>query len=102
MFRPLTNILVSDIEDSSSLCEKLGDLRAHEVVFVRVHNEIFDSKSRPIEDMKLRYSAIGFMINLVANAGDLRFVPMDEKQLKGFVGLINIRGRLIKSSHLEF
>jgi hypothetical protein len=37
-FRPLITILVFDFEDSSSLCEKLGDLRAHEVV--RVHNEI--------------------------------------------------------------
>jgi hypothetical protein len=89
VFRPLINILVSDIEDSSSLFEKLGDLRA-QVVFVRVHNEIFDSKSRPIDDMKLRYSAIGFMIRSWSRqrctAGDLRFVPMDETQLKGFVG----------------
>ncbi len=32
-------IMFSDIVDSSSLYEKLGDLRAHEVI--RIHNEIF-------------------------------------------------------------
>jgi hypothetical protein len=47
LFRPLITILVSDFEDSSSLCEKLGDLRAHEVV--RVHNEIFRQQ---VADMK--------------------------------------------------
>jgi class 3 adenylate cyclase len=31
------------------------------------------------------------LYDLVANAGDLRFVPMDEKQRKVVSGLINIR-----------
>ena len=38
-------ILFSDIENSSSLYEKLGDLRAHEVI--RTHNEIIRRRSRP-------------------------------------------------------
>jgi class 3 adenylate cyclase len=160
VFRPLITILVPDIEDSSSLCEKLGDLRAHEVV--RVHNEIFRQQVAAHRGHEVKALGDSFMIafssarraaqcaiavqrsfaahcerhpelpirvrmrihvgeainesydyfgkavivaariaaiaqgnqilvsstlhDLVANAGDLRFVPMVEKQLKGFVG----------------
>jgi class 3 adenylate cyclase len=149
VFRPLITILVSDIEDTSSLCEKLGDLRAHEVV--RFHNEIFRQQVAAHRGHEVKALGDSLMIafssarraaqcpmavqrsfaahcerhpelpirvrmrihvgeaiilaariaaiaqgnqilvsstlhDLVANAGDLRFVPMGEKQLKGFVG----------------
>jgi class 3 adenylate cyclase len=153
-------IFFSDIEDSSSLYEKLGDLRAHEVI--RVHNEIIrqqiaahrgvevkalgDSfmvaftsarraalcaismqssfaaycESHPDQPLKVRMGLhVGEAINesadyfgkavilaariaalarggqilvsstfhdLTSNAGDLRFVPMGEKQLRGLAG----------------
>ena len=152
--------LFSDIEDSTSLYEKLGDLRAHDVI--RIHNEIFrqqiathrgvevkalgDSfmvafpsarraalcaiavqrsfaaycESHPDQPLKVRMGLnVGEAINefadyfgkavilaariaalarggqilvsstfhdLTTNAGDLRFLPMGEKQLKGLAG----------------
>lgn len=39
LFEDTVTILFSDIEESTALYEKLGDLRAHELV--RIHNEIF-------------------------------------------------------------
>ena len=152
--------MFSDIEDSTSLYEKLGDLRAHDVI--RIHNEIFrqqiathrgvevkalgDSfmvafpsarraalcaiavqrsfaaycESHPDQPIKVRMGLnVGEAINesadyfgkavilaariatlarggqilvsstfhdLTTNAGDLRFLPMGEKQLKGLAG----------------
>ncbi len=152
--------LFSDIEDSTSLYEKLGDLRAHDVI--RIHNEIFrqqiaahrgvevkalgDSfmvafpsarraalcaiaaqrsfaaycESHPDQPLKVRMGLnVGEAINesadyfgkavilaariaalarggqilvsstfhdLTTNAGDLRFAPLGEKQLKGLAG----------------
>ena len=159
-FEGTVTILFSDIEDSSSLYEKLGDLRAHEVI--RIHNEIFrqqiaahrgvevkalgDSfmvafssarraalcaiaaqrsfaaycESHPDLPIRVRMGLnVGEAINefadyfgkavilaariatlakggqilvsstlhdLAANAGDLRFAPAGEKQLKGLAG----------------
>jgi eukaryotic-like serine/threonine-protein kinase len=163
-FENTVTILFSDIEDSSSLYEKLGDLRAHDVI--RVHNEIvrrqiaahrgvevkalgdsfmvaFPSarraalcaiatqrsfaaycESHPDQPLRVRMGIhVGEAINesadyfgkavilaariaalarggqilvsstfhdLTANAGDLRFVPMGEKQLKGLTGIHHI------------
>ncbi|HTR11978.1 MAG TPA: adenylate/guanylate cyclase domain-containing protein, partial [Roseiarcus sp.] len=153
-------ILFSDLEDSSSLYEKFGDLRAHEIV--RAHNEMFRrqvaafrghevkalgdgfmvafssarraahcaiavqrafasySRSHPEMPLRVRMGLhVGEAINessdlfgkavilasriaglaaggqilvssmlhdLAANAGDLRFNPLGERQLKGFGG----------------
>jgi class 3 adenylate cyclase len=163
-FEGTITILFSDIEDSSSLYEKLGDLRAHELI--RVHNEIvrhqiaahrgvevkafgdsfmvaFPSARRaalcaiatqrsfaaycethPDQPLRIRMGLhVGEAINesadyfgkavilaariaalaqggqilvsstfhdLTANAGDLRFASIGDKQLKGLSGIYNI------------
>ncbi len=163
-FEGTVTILFSDIEDSSSLYDKLGDLRAHDVI--RVHNEIFrqqiaahrgievkalgDSfmvafpsarraalcaiatqrsfaaycESHPDQPLRVRMGLhVGEAINesadyfgkavilaariaalaqggqilvsstlhdLTANAGDLRFESIGEKQLKGLTGIHQI------------
>jgi class 3 adenylate cyclase len=159
-FEGTVTFLFSDIEDSSSLYEKLGDLRAHDVI--RIHNEIFRQQiaahrgvevkalgdsfmvafpsarraalcaiatqrsfdaycgSHPDQPLKVRMGLnVGEAINesadyfgkavilaariaalarggqilvsstfhdLTSNAGDLRFAPMGDKQLKGLAG----------------
>ncbi len=53
-------ILFSDIEDSSVLYEKLGDLRAHEVV--RTHNEIIRREVAAHRGHEVKALGDGFMI----------------------------------------
>jgi class 3 adenylate cyclase len=53
-------ILFSDIEDSSSLYEKLGDLRAHQVV--RIHNEIFRQQVAAYHGHEVKNAGDSFMI----------------------------------------
>jgi adenylate cyclase len=159
-FEGTVTILFSDIEDSSSLYETLGDLRAHEVI--RIHNEIFRQQIAAHRGVEVKALGDSFMIafssarraalcaiaaqrlfaayceshpdlpirvrmglhvgeainessdyfgravilaariaslakggqilvsstfhDLAANAGDLRFSPMGERQLKGLAG----------------
>jgi eukaryotic-like serine/threonine-protein kinase len=53
-------ILFSDIEDSSSLYEKLGDLRAHDVI--RVHNEIFRQQIAAHRGVEVKALGDSFMV----------------------------------------
>jgi class 3 adenylate cyclase len=53
-------VLFSDIEDSSAIYEKLGDLRAQEVV--RVHNEIFRQHVAAHKGFEVKAMGDGFMI----------------------------------------
>ena len=56
---PIT-ILFSDIVDSSSLYDTLGDLRAHEVV--RIHNEIFRQQVAAYGGQEVKALGDSFMI----------------------------------------
>ena len=59
-FEGTVTILFSDIEDSSSLYETLGDLRAHEVV--RIHNEIFRQQIAAHRGVEVKALGDSFMI----------------------------------------
>ena len=59
-FEGTVTILFSDIEDSSSLYEKLGDLRAHEVV--RIHNEILRQQIAAHRGVEVKALGDSFMI----------------------------------------
>ena len=59
-FEGTVTILFSDIEDSSSLYEKLGDLRAHEVI--RIHNEIFRQQIAAHRGVEVKALGDSFMI----------------------------------------
>ena len=56
---PVT-ILFSDIEDSSSLYEKLGDLRAHDLI--RVHNEIVRQQIAAHRGVEVKAFGDSFMV----------------------------------------
>ena len=59
-FEGTVTLLFSDIEDSSALYEKLGDLRAHEVV--RIHNEIFRQQIAAHRGVEVKALGDSFMI----------------------------------------
>ena len=59
-FEGTITILFSDIEDSSSLYEKLGDLRAHEVI--RIHNEIIRQQIAAHRGVEVKALGDSFMI----------------------------------------
>ncbi len=59
-FETTVTILFSDIVDSTSLYETLGDLRAHEVV--RIHNEIFRRQVAAYGGEEVQALGDGFMI----------------------------------------
>lgn len=60
LFENTVTILFSDIENSSSLYERLGDLRAHEVV--RIHNEIFRHQVATHRGHEVKTHGDSFMI----------------------------------------
>ncbi len=59
-FEGTITILFSDIEDSSALYEKLGDLRAHEVV--RIHNEIIRQQVAAHRGVEVKALGDSFMV----------------------------------------
>jgi class 3 adenylate cyclase len=59
-FEGTVTILFSDIEDSSALYEKLGDLRAHEVI--SIHNEIFRQQIVAHKGIEVKALGDSFMI----------------------------------------
>jgi class 3 adenylate cyclase len=59
-FEGTVTILFSDIEDSSSLYEKLGDLRAHDVL--RVHNEIVRQQIAAHRGIEVKALGDSFMV----------------------------------------
>lgn len=59
-FEGTVTILFSDIVDSSSLYEKLGDLRAHEVI--GIHNEIFRQQIAAHRGIEVKALGDSFMI----------------------------------------
>jgi eukaryotic-like serine/threonine-protein kinase len=59
-FEGTVTILFSDIEDSSSLYEKLGDLRAHDVI--RVHNEIVRQQIAAHRGVEVKALGDSFMV----------------------------------------
>ena len=59
-FEGTVTILFSDIEDSSSLYETLGDLRAHEVI--RIQNEIFRQQIAAHRGVEVKALGDSFMI----------------------------------------
>ncbi len=59
-FEGTVTILFSDIEDSSSLYERLGDLRAHDVV--RVHNEIVRQQIAAHRGVEVKALGDSFMV----------------------------------------
>ena len=59
-FEGTVTILFSDIEDSSSLYDRLGDLRAHELV--RIHNEIFRQQVTTFGGFEVKALGDSFMI----------------------------------------
>lgn len=59
-FEGTVTILFSDIEGSTSLYEKLGDLRAHELV--RIHNEIFRHQVAAHRGIEVKALGDSFMI----------------------------------------
>ncbi len=59
-FEGTVTILFSDIEDSSSLYEKLGDLRAHDVI--RLHNEIFRQQIAAHRGIEVKALGDSFMV----------------------------------------
>ena len=59
-FEGTVTILFSDIVDSSSLYERLGDLRAHEVV--RIHNEILRAQIAAHGGQEVKALGDSFMI----------------------------------------
>ena len=60
LFEGTVTILFSDIEDSSSLYDKLGDLRAHDVI--RIHNEIFRLQIAAHRGVEVKTLGDSFMI----------------------------------------
>ena len=59
-FEGTVTILFSDVEDSSSLYEELGDLRAHEVI--RIHNEIFRRQIAAHRGVEVKALGDSFMV----------------------------------------
>jgi class 3 adenylate cyclase len=59
-FEGTVTVLFSDIEDSSALYEKLGDLRAHEVI--RIHNEMFRHQIAAHRGVEVKALGDSFMI----------------------------------------
>jgi class 3 adenylate cyclase len=59
-FEGTITILFSDIEDSSSLYEKLGDLRAHDLI--RVHNEIVRQQIAAHRGIEVKAFGDSFMV----------------------------------------
>jgi eukaryotic-like serine/threonine-protein kinase len=60
LFEGTVTLLFSDVEDSSLLYEKLGDLRAHEVI--RIHNEIFRQQIAAHRGVEVKALGDSFMI----------------------------------------
>ncbi len=59
-FEGTVTILFSDIEDSSLLYERLGDLRAHELI--RIHNDIFRQQIAAHRGVEVKALGDSFMI----------------------------------------
>ena len=59
-FEGTVTILFSDVEDLSSLYDKLGDLRAHDVI--RIHNEIFRMQIAAHRGVEVKTIGDSFMV----------------------------------------